>query len=81
MCYRCWKTAVPKTPGFYYWQGDDMTGDEVAIVQVTAFRNKSKPLDGNELLLSVDGTRRPKKMPVSEFGGKWAGPIPQPHDL
>lgn len=76
-----WTTEVPTKPGFYYWQGGGMTGDEVAIVQVNAFRDKTRELEGDELLLSQGSVRRKKHLPVSEFGGRWAGPLPQPGDL
>lgn len=75
-----WTTAVPVRAGFYYWKGDGFSCDEVAIVQVNAFRNPKMALEGDELLLSRGSVREPRCCPVSEFGGKWAGPLPQPRE-
>lgn len=58
-----------------------MTGDEVCIVQVNGFRDKKKELEGDEMLLSQGSIRHPRHLPVSQFGGRWAGPLPQPRDV
>ena len=70
--------AAPTGPGFYYWQGGKLHGNQVAIVQVTAFRNPSIPREA-ELLYSDSMERMaPKDGPAFTWGGRWAGPIPQP---
>jgi len=73
-----WKRSPPTKPGFYYWQGGNLTGLQVAVVQVTAFKDASRPLEARELKTSENYTNAPKTGPASSWGGRWAGPLPQP---
>lgn len=77
-----WTNETPKKTGFYYWQGGNLKGKEVAVVQVTAFVDKNRPLQAEELC-----TTRPSGMafknapltgPAEAWGGMWAGPLPEP---
>jgi hypothetical protein len=73
-----WTRTPPSAPGFYYWQGGCLTGLQVAVVQVTAFKDATIPLQACEL--RQDGWRNaPERGPVSTWGGRWAGPLPQPY--
>jgi hypothetical protein len=77
-----WTFALPKTAGFYFWQGDMLKGKEVGIIQVTSFRDETLPLHGDLLVLSSGGVIKPKHGNIAIFGGgKWWGPIQTPHDL
>ena len=72
-----WTRATPTKPGFYYWQGGRLFGLQVAVVQVTAFRDKTLPLEACEL--RGDGyANAPATGRASDWGGRWAGPLPQP---
>jgi len=73
-----WTNTPPTKPGFYYWQGGHLTGLQVAMVQVTAFKDASKPLEASELR---DGgfANAPGRGPAARWGGRWAGPMPQPY--
>lgn len=74
-----WTRTAPRRPGFYYWQGGALTGDQVAVVQVVAFKDETRPLEANELLISPNWTNAPPTGPVGDWGGHWAGPLPQPY--
>lgn len=80
-----WSYATPTKPGFYYWQGGRLTENQVAIVQVRAFRDSNIPLEAEELCTAQYGGRQfknaPATGPVAFWGGRWAGPIPQPHEF
>ncbi len=72
-----WTQRAPTKPGFYYWQGGSLTGLQVAVVQVTAFRDSSIPLEACEL--RADGwINAPERGSATAWGGRWAGPLPQP---
>ncbi len=75
-----WTKQAPTKPGFYYWRGGRLEGNQVAVVQVTAFVDKTRPLRAEEM--TIDGYKNaPASGPVNEWGGRWAGPLPQPHEL
>lgn len=74
-----WTRTPPTEPGFYYWQGGQLTGAEVAVVQVTAFRDKTIPLEACELRADDDFATAPNRGAASGWGGWWAGPLPQPY--
>lgn len=78
-----WTETPPTSPGFYYWQGGALRGHEVAVVQVTAFRDASLPLEAAELLVDdqIGHRNAPAKGPAESWGGRWAGPLPQPRHL
>jgi hypothetical protein len=72
-----WKSDLPIEAGFYYWQGAHLYGDQVIIVQVTAYKNR--PGFTAETLLPVGGGPAYRGI-LEEFPrGKWAGPLPQPY--
>ena len=69
-----WSHNHPTKPGFYYWQGGLLSGLQVAVVQVSLHRNGE--LSVSELM--VDGIRNgPVSQRLADFGGRWAGPLPQ----
>lgn len=73
-----WTKTPPTKSGFYYWQGGHLTGLQVAMVQVTAFKDATKPLEACEL--RADGfANAPECGTVKNWGGRWAGPMPQPY--
>ena len=73
-----WTRTPPTLPGFYYWQGGHLTGLEVAMVQVTAFKDETKPLEACEL--RQEGyANAPERGTVASWGGRWSGPLPQPY--
>ena len=71
-----WTRTPPTWPGFYYWQGGSLTGAQVAVVQVTAFKDKAIPLEACELRANGFVNARGNG-PVKDWGGRWAGPLPQ----
>lgn len=73
-----WKRSPPTTPGFYYWQGGHLTGRMVAVVQVSAFKDRTREMEARELLIDPGHPNAPQSGPVSSWGGIWAGPLPQP---
>lgn len=75
-----WTKNTPTETGFYYWQGGDLVGREVAVVQVSAYQDKERPLLAQELC--AGGYKNaPKYGPAKDWGGKWAGPLPQPDEF
>jgi hypothetical protein len=74
-----WTKEPPTKPGFYYWQGGRLSGSEVAVVQVTAFRDRTIPLEACELRGADDFANAPAKGAAAAWGGRWAGPLPQPY--
>lgn len=75
-----WTKSAPTKPGFYYWQGGRLEGDQVAVVQITEFTDKTIPLEACEL--RIDGWKNaPGRGPAMHWGGWWAGPLPQPNEL
>lgn len=79
-----WTAELPTKPGFYYWQGGRLIGQQVVVVQISAFKDASKPLVAEELCTSTMGLaykNAPKTGPVKDWGGRWAGPLPEPEDL
>lgn len=75
-----WTKSAPTRPGFYYWQGPHMTQLEVALVQVSAFKDPTKPLEASELREDSGFSNAPRRGPVWAWGGRWAGPLPQPFE-
>lgn len=73
-----WTNQTPTRPGFYYWQGGRLTGMEVAIVQITAFRDPTIPLEAAEMRIN-GWANAPEVGPANKWGGRWAGPFPQPY--
>lgn len=73
-----WTSKSPSAPGFYYWQGRRLSGKEVAVVQVTAFRDASIPLEATELR-GNGWANAEERSPAHTWGGWWAGPLPQPY--
>ena len=73
-----WTRKTPTVPGFYYWQGRHLTGDQVAVVQLTAFRDPTIPLEATELR-GNGYVNAPDRGPALSWGGFWAGPLPQPY--
>ena len=73
-----WTSEPPSAPGFYYWQGRRLSGKEVAVVQVTAFRDASIPLEATELR-GNGWANAEERSPAHTWGGRWAGPLPQPY--
>lgn len=74
-----WNGTPPTKPGFYYWQGGRLVGRQVAVVQVTAFKDATKPLEACELRPD-NYVNAPPTGPVTAWGGSWAGPLPQPYN-
>jgi len=71
-----WRPEAPTKAGFYYWQGNSLTGSEVAVVQVTARRDGTFTVVE---LLDESGYRHcPVTKDPAAWGGNWAGPLPQP---
>jgi hypothetical protein len=75
-----WTRTPPTRPGFYYWQGRELTGLQVAVVQVTQFKDPAIPLEANELCVAPCWKNAPPAGPAKSWGGRWAGPLPQPHE-
>jgi hypothetical protein len=73
-----WTRSAPSRPGFYYWNGLHLSSEQVAVVQVSGFKNQSRELEATELLVS-GWKNAPPDGPVSTWGGFWAGPLPQPY--
>ncbi len=75
-----WTNKPPTEPGFYYWQGGRLTGRQVAVVHVSAYHDKERPLVAKELY--TQGYKNaPKDGAAKDWGGKWAGPLPQLDEL
>jgi hypothetical protein len=75
-----WTNVIPTKPGFYYWQGIRLTGNQVAVVQVSEYKDKSRPLLAQELC--VGGYKNaPVDGPAENWGGRWSGPLPQPDGI
>jgi len=75
-----WTRQAPTKTGFYYWQGGGLTGNQVAVVQVSAYRDKTLPLLAAEMC--IGGYKNaPNDGPAKDWGGRWSGPLPQPHEL
>lgn len=75
-----WTTKPPDRDGFYFWQGGRLHGDEVAVVQVTAYKDRCRPLLAQELC--IRGYKNaPPDSPAQDWGGRWAGPIPPPRQF
>lgn len=73
-----WVTSTPTKPGFYYWQGGTLIGNQVAVVQVSKRKNEKLPMLAEELC--VGGFKNaPADGPVDTWAGIWAGPLPQPY--
>jgi hypothetical protein len=64
-----WDSSRPKVPGWYYYMTSDPAVYEQKILCVRVVRDR----DG---MLVVDRAG----LPVSTFGGKWAGPLQDPPD-
>jgi hypothetical protein len=69
-----WTRQPPTEAGFYYWQGNGLMGLQVTVVQVNALR--SGAVTARELVL--DYRHAPTLPEPADWGGKWAGPLPQP---
>lgn len=75
-----WTKTAPTKPGFYYWQGGKLIGDQVAVVQVSAYKDRERPVLAQEMC--IGGYKNaPADAPAKEWGGIWAGPMPQPLDV
>lgn len=75
-----WTKTAPTKPGFYYWQGWRLSGDQVAVVQVSAYKDHERPVLAQEMC--IGGYKNaPADAPAKEWGGIWAGPLPQPRDV
>lgn len=72
------RIKAPECPGFYYWQGDSLSGRQVLIIQISKYKNRPG-LHAEALCSDYD---RQNHMPVSSdpynWCGKWWGPIPEP---
>lgn len=75
-----WTKQVPTTPGFYYWQGMKLSGDEVAVVQIRAYKDQRRPVLAQEMCIA--GCKNaPSDGPAKDWGGRWSGPLPQPDQM
>jgi hypothetical protein len=72
-----WSNKKPTTPGFYYWQGENLKSQEVAIIQVYGFKDKNRPLEAKELSFRNHHNTY-NFTALKEWSGIWAGPLPQP---
>lgn len=74
------RKEAPVKTGFYYWQGGHLTGNQVAVVQVSAYQDKDRPLLAQELC--YNGYKNaPADGPAKDWGGKWSGPLLAPSEL
>ena len=76
-----WTKAAPTKPGFYYWKGGRfLHGCQVAVVQVSAYKDSERPVLAQEMC--IGGYKNaPADAPAEKWGGVWAGPLPQPQDV
>ena len=73
-----WKCRNPTVPGFYYWQGNELKGKEVAMIKVEGYKDKKRKPIAIELR-SSDVQHAPDTSAVDLWPGLWAGPLPEPH--
>lgn len=72
-----WKRDLPTKPGFYYWQGGILRGDQVEIVQVSKYANRDGFLAQRLGLGYQRGDQDSCELDEMPRGW-WAGPLPQP---
>ncbi len=62
-----WTKTAPTKPGFYYWRGGRLSGDQVAVVQVSAYKDRERPVLAQEMC--IDGYKNaPADAPAKEWG-------------
>ncbi len=72
-----WKRDAPTEGGFYYWQGGLLAGDQVDIVQISKYKNRSG-FCAQRLGLGYQPGDRFSGDLEEMAPGWWAGPLPQP---
>jgi hypothetical protein len=78
-----WTTKRPTEGGFYYWQDSHLRSISpwaVRVVQVSKYKNRE---GFNCHTLTCMGETTPPVFDCDlgqEPAGRWAGPLPQPHE-